>query len=83
MLFPIGVFTWFAPFPEAAIVITDGAFGLVAVVFVLISIAPWYWLLLRTLRSVWGLLSFSGWAGRAHNDEIERDRAMRGRMKGD
>lgn len=83
MLFPIGGFTWFAPFPEAAIVIADGAFGLVAVVFVLISIAPWYWLLLRTLRSVWGLLSLSGWAGRAHNDEIERDRAMRGRMKGD
>lgn len=83
MLFPIGGFTWFAPFPEAAIVIADGAFGLVAVIFVLISIAPWYWLLLRTLRSVWGLLSLSGWAGRAHNDEIERDRAMRGRMKGD
>ncbi|MBT4768524.1 MAG: hypothetical protein HOO04_09210 [Phycisphaerae bacterium] len=83
VLFPIGVYTWLAPFPEAAIAIADGAFGLVAVIFVLISIAPWYWLLLRTLRSVWGLLSLSGWAGQAHNNEVKRDRARRARIKGD
>lgn len=82
-LIPIGVLTWFVPFPEDAIVIPESAFGFVAVVFVLISVGPWYWLLLRTMRSVWGLLSMSGWAGRAHNNAVEQDRAMRARMKGD
>lgn len=83
LLFPIGLLTWILPFPEDTIVMPEGSFGLVATIFILIAVGPWYWMLLRTMRSVWGLLLMSSWAGRAHNDEIEQDRAMRARMNGD
>jgi hypothetical protein len=81
LLIPIGLYTFVMPFPEGKVVIDQGAFGFVAVVFVLISIVPWYWLLLRVARSVLELASEARWTERAHQDYSQRAAGWQDRMK--
>ena len=78
---PVGVLTWLMPFPEKAVNIDPGPFGMVASIFILIVVGPWFWLLLRTIRSVLELLSLGRWISRAHHDVEERDRALRERVQ--
>jgi hypothetical protein len=78
---PVGVLTWLMPFPENAVHIDLGPIGLVASIYILIVVGPWFWLLLRTIRSVLELLSLGRWISRAHHDVEERDRALRERVQ--
>ena len=77
---PVGVLTWVMPFPESAAKVGSEPFGMVASIFILITVGPWFWLVLRTVRSVLELFSMGRWIGRAHHDAEERDRALRARM---
>ena len=81
LLIPIGLYTFVMPFPESRVNIDQGAFGFVAVVFVLFSILPWYWLLLRVARSVLELASEARWTERAHQDYSKRAAGWQDRMK--
>jgi hypothetical protein len=78
---PVGLLTWIMPFPENAVAIDKGPFGMVASIFILIAVGPWFWLVLRTARSLVELFSMGRWIERAHHDAEERDRALRERMQ--
>jgi len=77
---PIGAFTWIMPFPESRFVLPDGAAGMIGTVFVLFSVAPWYWLLIQTARSAGDLATESQWSARARRDRVKRDAAFRTRV---
>ncbi len=77
---PVGIFTWIMPFPESRLVIPDGPIGMIGMVFLIVSILPWYWFLVQVGRSAQDLLSESGWAARARLDRVRRDAAFRARM---
>lgn len=78
---PVGLLTWVMPFPESAVQIESGPFGMVATIFILIAVGPWFWLVLRTARSVLELFSMGRWIRKAHHDAEARDRALRDRMQ--
>ena len=78
---PIGVYTWIMPFPEDRVVIPEGPAGFIAVFYVLITIGPWWWLLIRTARSLKDLLSETTWTIRARRDARTRDRALAARIQ--
>jgi hypothetical protein len=80
LVIPVGVYTFVMPFPEDQVVITTGAFGMVAVVFLIFSILPWFWLLLQVARSVLELASESRWAAVAHADLADREARLRQRV---
>jgi len=81
LLIPIGLYTFVMPFPQNEATIDQGPFGFVAVVFVLLSIVPWYWLLLRVARAVLELASEARWTQRAHQDYSQREAGWHDRMK--
>jgi hypothetical protein len=78
---PVGLLTWIMPFPENRVAIDTGPFGMVASIFILIAVGPWFWLVLRTIRSLVELFSLGRWIEKAHHDAEERDRALRERMQ--
>jgi hypothetical protein len=84
LLGPVGLWTWLMPFPESVVKVdSESAFGMVAALFVLLCIGPWFWVVLRTARSVMELLSMGTWSGQAHHDAVRRDRAFRARVHRD
>jgi len=78
---PIGVFTWIMPFPGDRLNIPAGPEGLIAVVFTLFCVCPWWWLLLRTARSIKDLYRETSWTIRAARDAKARDRELAARIR--
>lgn len=78
---PIGLYTWIMPFPESKVVLGAGAAGFAGAVWVLITVVPWFVILVQIMRSGIDLLQECRWSMRALQDEIERDRSRHARMR--
>lgn len=78
---PIGVFAHFGPYPGQVMslgnTVIDGLIGS----FILMTILPWIWLVIRLLRASWEIMRYGQWAVRATADARRRREDAVSRIK--
>lgn len=83
MWMPASLLAWISPFPEGTLVLPDSPVGMIGAIFVLIVVGPWFWLLVRTARSIQDLRQLQSWTRRYERESAVRAQARRERLHQD